>query len=132
MLKRNFTVDESGCWRWEGKPNAGGYGVAGVFVDGEYKQRPAHRVIYEELVGKVPPSLDLDHLCRVRICVNPDHLEPVTRAENIRRGIHTKLNWSKVRRIKESALSARTLAKEMGVSYGAIYEVRAGNSWYGG
>ena len=47
----------------------------------------AHRFIYEIARGKVPPGLVLDHLCRNRSCVNPDHLEPVTHRENILRGV---------------------------------------------
>ena len=47
---------------------------------------PAHRYAYEELVGPIPEGLQLDHLCRNRSCVNPDHLEPVTCRENLRRG----------------------------------------------
>lgn len=45
----------------------------------------AHRVAYEALVGRIPDGLTLDHLCENKRCVNPDHLEPVTRAENLRR-----------------------------------------------
>ncbi len=47
----------------------------------------AHRYSYETLVGEVPYGLDLDHLCRNRQCVNPQHLEPVTRSVNIKRGL---------------------------------------------
>lgn len=47
----------------------------------------AHRMAYEELVGPIADGLQIDHLCRVRCCVNPAHLEPVTQAENIRRGV---------------------------------------------
>jgi len=46
-----------------------------------------HRLTYEALVGPIPPGLVIDHLCRVPECVNPDHLEPVTHAENLARGI---------------------------------------------
>lgn len=52
------------------------------------KVRLAHIVSYEMRNGRVPDGLELDHLCRTPICVNPDHLEAVTHAENLRRGIH--------------------------------------------
>lgn len=73
------------CWLWTATVNAGGYGT--FFPQGRGGVR-AHRWSYEHLVGPIPEGLDLDHLCRVRHCVNPAHLEPVTRAENVRRGLH--------------------------------------------
>ena len=72
----------SGCWLWTGCDSSG-YGV--ISVDG--RQQGAHRVSYETLIGPVSSHLVIDHLCRVRCCVNPEHLEPVTNADNIRRGI---------------------------------------------
>lgn len=73
--------ETDGCWLWTASCNPGGYGI---FRDG--KQLVAHRWSYKRLVGPIPEGLQLDHLCRVRSCVNPAHLEPVTQAENIRRG----------------------------------------------
>lgn len=77
-------VPFSGCWLWTGATYPNGYG---------HFKRPnlrktvsAHRGFYELLRGPIPAGLDLDHLCRVRCCVNPAHLEPVTRRENLRRG----------------------------------------------
>lgn len=74
----------SGCWFWMGCINPGGYGLVGPGPQGS---QLAHRAIYEATIGKVPKGLDLDHLCRVRSCVNPRHLEPVSREVNSRRGI---------------------------------------------
>lgn len=73
-----------GCWLWTGHQNELGYGR--VYVSGA-GQRMVHRVVYELLVGPIPDGLEPDHLCRVPACSNPDHLEPVTHAENIRRGM---------------------------------------------
>ena len=71
----------SGCWLWLAA-QLGGYGV--IDVEGRYRR--AHRVSYELHKGKIPDGLVLDHLCRMPLCVNPDHLEPVTIGENISRG----------------------------------------------
>lgn len=80
------SVDEAtGCWAWTGaatRPGPDGYGQ--IRVDG--RTILAHRFARQVLVGPTPEGLDLDHLCRFRRCVNPAHLEPVTRAENARRG----------------------------------------------
>ncbi len=77
-----WSLDAGGCWIWRGAVNRAGYGA--FSVDGT--TRRAHRVSYELRVGPIPEGLHLDHLCRVRACVNPAHLEPVTHAENVRRG----------------------------------------------
>lgn len=80
-LIRKFSVDD-GCWLWHANKNAAGYGR--FQLDG--RGQPAHRVIYELLVGPIPAGLVLDHLCRVHACVNPAHLEPVSQRENLLRG----------------------------------------------
>jgi hypothetical protein len=76
-------VDKSGdCWQWTAAKCSRGYGAFGV----DRKPRRAHRVAYELVVGPIPDGLELDHLCRNPSCVNPEHLEPVTHRENMRRG----------------------------------------------
>lgn len=75
-------TEPDGCWLWTGYVTATGYGR--VAVPGRRKLY-AHRVSYELHVGPIPVGLTLDHLCRNKLCVRPDHLEPVTLAENIRR-----------------------------------------------
>ena len=77
-------VDASGdCWLWTGYITPLGYGTLTVRRLG--RGFKAHRLVYELLVGPIPVGLELDHLCRNTRCVNPDHLEPVTHAENMRR-----------------------------------------------
>lgn len=70
------------CWLWTGYVQPNGYGALGFA--GQRQQ--AHRLIYEISAGPIPDGLTLDHLCRVRHCVNPEHLEPVTNIENVMRG----------------------------------------------
>lgn len=72
------------CWLWTGAVTGGG-GYGHFRRDGV--SSVAHRTTYELLVGPIPVGLELDHLCRVRRCVNPAHLEPVTHLENVRRGL---------------------------------------------
>ncbi len=77
---RGYVTD---CWIWAGTIDAvTGYGRG---LNSHRQYRGAHRVSYEKFRGPIPEGLTLDHLCRVKSCVNPDHLEPVTNAENIRR-----------------------------------------------
>lgn len=73
------------CWIWTGHRATNGYGR--FRKNQESPNEGAHRISYELLVGPVPAGLDLDHLCRRRECVRPEHLEPVTRSENLRRGL---------------------------------------------
>ena len=86
-----FTIPEpnSGCLIWLGPLNNSGYGQmkTGYKSEGTRRTYLVHRIAYEHFVGPIPEKMDLDHLCRVRCCVNPAHLEPVTRRENNLRGI---------------------------------------------
>lgn len=68
-------------WIWTGADNNHDYGQ--ILADG--RNQLAHRVMYELLVGPIPAGMELDHLCCVPRCIRPDHLEPVTHAENMRR-----------------------------------------------
>ena len=74
---------DSPCWIYRKKPTGRGYAQMKM-PDGS--QPCAHRAFYEYHVGVIPPGLTLDHLCRIRNCVNPAHLEPVSRGENVLRG----------------------------------------------
>jgi hypothetical protein len=73
------------CWLWTGGLAEDGYGLTTI----DKKTRGAHCVLFEIVKGPIPEGLELDHLCRVRRCVNPDHCEPVTHAVNCQRADHT-------------------------------------------
>jgi hypothetical protein len=79
----NVDVDTlDGCWPWKASLDSGGYGQ--FYAEGKHVL--PHRFAYELIVGPIPKGAQLDHLCRVRHCVNPGHLEPVSPGENNRRG----------------------------------------------
>lgn len=80
-LGDKFVFSPDGCWLWTAVTTPNGYGKIGV--NGQHLG--AHRVMYELIVGPVPEGLVIDHLCKVRHCVNPAHLEPVTQRENLLR-----------------------------------------------
>ena len=82
FMERVFPEPMSGCWLWIGDCTMRGYGRIKV----QRKETYAHRASYELFIGKIPAGLVVDHKCRTLCCVNPDHLEPVTQGENVRRG----------------------------------------------
>jgi len=85
-MRAKIDVTDSGCWEWRGAVSSSGYGSAWA----DQRAQSAHRVTYELLMGPIPEGLQIDHLCRNKICCNPSHLEPVTcRENNLRRpGVH--------------------------------------------
>lgn len=90
-FEAKYRVDDSGCWLWTATITPRGYGQ--FYLNGRIE---AHRAAWELLRGPIPEGLQIDHLCRVRACVNPDHLEPVTAKINCHRGFGPSgLNASK-------------------------------------
>jgi len=80
-------VDANGCWIWTGGRTANGYGQFSTTTEtGAREHWYAHRWSYTQTFGPIPDGMQLDHLCRVRACCNPSHLEPVTQTVNILRG----------------------------------------------
>lgn len=75
------------CWLWAYRVDDKDYGQLAVWTGEKAIKYKAHRAVYEALVGPIPEGLTLDHLCRVRRCVNPAHMEPVTSRENTMRGL---------------------------------------------
>lgn len=127
-----YTVDDNGCWIWLGPLNPHGYGA----VTRNKRRMGAHVWFWERENGPVPDGLELDHVkergCKSRACVNPAHLEPVTRTVNARRGAKTKLTENAVREI-HSRLAAgeshRALGRAFGVTHAAIYDIARGATW---
>jgi hypothetical protein len=92
-VRSKITLDGTGCWLWQGaKGSELRYGQ----TQWDGRVQPVHVVVYKLFNGLIPQGLELDHLCRVNHCCNPDHLEAVTHAENVRRGTaadHVILKW---------------------------------------
>lgn len=128
----DYVVDENGCWIWQrGLNPVSKYGMLGRLW--------AHRVVYERTVGPIPKDMELDHLCRVKACVNPNHLEAVTKSENAKRGLtgrHPKLgarllNEADIREIRASDKSNRALGRQYDVSHETIRCIKNGTHYAG-
>ena len=87
-LTEGSTRNEAGCLIWQGAVGKNGYGRISVSNTVRY----VHRVAYETWASPIPAGLTIDHLCRVRMCIDPTHLEPVTLAENTRRELQARYN----------------------------------------
>lgn len=119
---RGFTTP---CWIWKGPPqNKAGY--CRVWLRG--RQALAHRAMYEQEVGPIPPGMEIDHLCRQTSCVNPSHLESVTRTVNARRGSNTRLTDDDVAEIRASSDKQRVLALRFGVTRSYIAMIKCGRA----
>lgn len=83
--------DDNSCWLWLGYLDKGGYGTTHLSstecINAKSRTVWAHRAAYELLIGPIPSTLVIDHLCRNRGCVNPKHMELVTSKENVMRGM---------------------------------------------
>ena len=114
----------TGCWNWKKRIKKAaydsGYGVYSLkcVIDGFnwFRAIPAHRLVYTIHRGQIPDGLDLDHLCRNTRCVNPEHLEPVTPQENIRRALSYK-SGTKERCPRGHVLAAETLGNSVWQSF---------------
>lgn len=87
----------SPCWIWQLCMTTVGYGQVRI----NRRNMQAHRALYEQYVGSIPEGLELDHLCRIKSCVNPNHMEPVTHLENTRRGVRDTAHLRLLRKKKE-------------------------------
>jgi hypothetical protein len=123
----------SACWIWK-RALRNGYGCLGIGGRAKNGGRLvyAHRHLYEMVNGPIPTGLHIDHLCRNRACVRPDHLEPVTCAQNLRRGKGTKLTQiqvDEIRRRRASGEKGVRLAEEFGIDKFYLYLICKGSFW---
>lgn len=119
----DYTVKDKGyktpCWVWKGKPNEAGYGR----TQKDKKTVLAHRAVYEEYKGEIPAERELDHLCRVPPCVNPEHLDPVTHLENVRRGrarTYTQEKADEAQRLRDSGASILSISRHIGADWETV------------
>lgn len=96
-LEKKYEVDpDTGCWTWTGRITKG-YGEHIYREGGRKRYIGAHRAVYLASGREIPDGLQLDHLCRNTVCVNPEHLEPVTGKENVRRAMEATGTWGRPR-----------------------------------
>lgn len=136
VINPKIEIDSNGCWIWKGRLHEGGYAILsyrGVEVR-------VHLGYWTYLNGPKPEGMDLDHLCRVRHCVNPDHLELVSRKINLNRGSgnkgeingRSKLTEEQARQIKMAladGVAVQKLADQFGVAYMTVYSIKRGTNW---
>jgi len=129
--KEKYKVNpDTGCWVWQLYTNEDGYGV--MWYEEKRKPERAHVVFYERSKGSVPKGKTLHHTCENPPCVNPEHLEPLTRVEHRRQ--HGVLNINSVRKIREmkkKGLSSREIAKILGRPRSTIQNVLKARTWKG-
>ena len=151
MLDTHCTpIPDSGCWLWLRARNPNGYGL--LRFTGSAKEVPtlAHRHAYTLVYGNIPDGMCVLHRCDVRCCVNPDHLFLGTHLDNMadmrakgrgsfgwrhsltHRGAsngRAKLADADILLIRESAETARALAKRYGVHFSTIYQIKQRSTW---
>lgn len=118
-----YTVSDSGCWVWP-RTGKNGYGILRV----GRTIKSAHREFYIRAKGPIPAGMVLDHLCRVRACVNPDHLEAVTQRTNALRGLKTVLSTADATAVRQAMRHERTeeVARRFGISESCALDIATG------
>jgi HNH endonuclease len=128
--EQRYVVFDTGhgdpCWVWKLAKTPDGYGQVS---DSTGRWSYAHRVYYEQHFGPIPPDRQIDHLCRMPACVNPDHLEAVTGKENVRRGLSTKLTSAEVAEIRASKERQWVIARRYGVSRSHVSSIKTYRTW---
>ena len=109
----HFSITDKGfktpCWIWKGLTDSHGYARGRNFEP--HLRMNIHRLFYKHFKGSIPVNYHLDHLCRVRNCVNPDHLEAVTSAVNMQRSNRVKVNAEIVKLIRKGYAEGITIGR---------------------
>lgn len=106
------------CWIWQKATGALGYGT--TWAAGRLEK--AHRHYYRQYKGVIPPDTELDHLCRVPSCVNPNHLDPVSHRTNMQRGTQTKLTPEQVKEIRRLVGYGELSHRQIGDKFGVVQQ----------
>lgn len=118
-ITRDYIVTNAGCWEWQGRLDKNGYGKAyAPHAKSRQTVDWAHRSSYRLHVGPIPDGLELDHLCVNPPCINPEHLEPVTRAVNVRRAFERRGHHDRqalAAALRASGLKYQEIADAIGV-----------------
>lgn len=125
----HYRLDDE-CWDWLGRKDAKGYGISSMGL-ARFHSR-AYRAAYVLVKGEIADGLVMDHLCRNPSCINPDHLEPVTFAENIRRGDTAKLTFDQAREIRRRVAEGEPyapIAAEFGVTEYVMWQIAEDITW---
>ena len=127
--KKFYEITDNGCWKGLRSTDLDGYPQ----ITFNKKHQKMATFFYKIFKGHIKKGLVIDHLCRNRICINPDHLETVTVAENSRRGANTKLTYKIVDSIKSlykrSGMNQFILAKQYNVNQSTISRIINGKRW---
>jgi hypothetical protein len=122
----------SACHIWQGSTNGNGYGT----INREGFRGYAHRYTYLRENGEIPEGCQLDHKCLQRLCCNPDHLEPVSPAENVRRSAVAKLRPRDVQTIRalyadrrNNPITQRELARAFGITQAQVSHIVRRRQW---
>lgn len=130
LTAAHYSIEERGfttpCWIWGGAISAAtGYGRATV----RGCKDSAHRAMWSQERGPVPPGMVLDHLCEVRACVNPDHLRVVRQRENVRRSKAAKVTHSDIALIRNDQRPQRQIGLAFGLSQQEISRIKRRERW---